>query len=55
MTRNAIARAAWDEKGQSLVEYALILFFVAVVVVAGLTAFGNQLVNMYDTIVARIF
>jgi Flp pilus assembly pilin Flp len=36
--------------GQSLVEYALILFLVALGAVAGLTAFGTELVKIYNSI-----
>lgn len=39
------------ERGQGLVEYALILILVAVAAVATLTLFGNKLMNTYQTIV----
>lgn len=43
-----------DEKGQSLVEYALILALVAIVVITALTALGgeasNTMNNVADTI-----
>jgi len=38
-------------KGQGLVEYALILVFVAVVVVLVLTFFGPTIGNTYSTII----
>ena len=38
-------------KGQGLVEYALILVFVAIVVVAALTIFGPTLGNTYSSII----
>jgi len=38
-------------KGQGLVEYALILVFVAIAVVAVLTIFGPTLGNTYSTII----
>jgi pilus assembly protein Flp/PilA len=38
-------------KGQGLVEYALILVFVAVVVVAVLTIFGPTIGNTYSSII----
>ncbi len=41
---------AW-EAGQGLVEYALILIFVAVVLIAILTVLSPGLVNIYQNIV----
>lgn len=38
-------------KGQGLVEYALILVFVAIVVVAVLTLLGPALGNTYSSII----
>lgn len=35
------------EDGQTLVEYALIIAFIAVALVASLTALGNGLANVY--------
>ena len=43
-----------DESGQALVEYALILLFVALVCVAALTFFGTQ-VSTLLTAVAGAF
>ena len=39
-------------KGQGLVEYALILVFVAIVVVAVLTIFGPTIGNTYTKIIS---
>lgn len=39
-----------EEKGQGLVEYALILVLVAAAVVAGLTVFGGTLNNTFSKI-----
>ena len=38
------------EKGQGLVEYALILVFIAVVVIGVLVVFGPTLANMYSAV-----
>ena len=38
------------EKGQGLVEYALILVFVAIVVIAVLTLLGPLIANVFSTI-----
>ena len=40
--------------GQGLVEYALILIFVAVVIVLLLTILGPGVSNMYENIVANL-
>lgn len=39
-----------SERGQGLVEYALILVLVAIVVIAALTAFGPIIGNAFTTI-----
>lgn len=43
-----------DEKGQGLVEYAMILLFVAMVVITILTLLGPQIGNIYTTIVTCV-
>jgi pilus assembly protein Flp/PilA len=43
------------EEGQGLVEYALILLFIAIVVVAVLLIFGPAVGNLYSTIVNQPF
>lgn len=39
------------EEGQGLVEYALIILFIAIVVVAVLLIFGPEIGDLYSTIV----
>jgi pilus assembly protein Flp/PilA len=39
------------EEGQGLVEYALILLFIAIVLVAVLLIFGPAVGNLYSTVV----
>jgi len=39
------------ERGQGMVEYALIILLIAIVVIAGLTIFGPTLSNTYSDIV----
>ena len=36
-----------DEKGQALVEYALILMLIAIIVIVMLTGIGTNVNNMY--------
>ena len=40
-----------DERGQGLVEYALLLFLMAIVVIAILTILGNQVSEMFQRVV----
>ncbi|PWH13546.1 MAG: pilus assembly protein [Anaerolineae bacterium] len=42
------------EKGQGMVEYALILVLVAVVVIAALTILGPRVRNVFSTINASL-
>lgn len=39
-----------SEKGQGLIEYALILVLVAIVVIVILTALGGQVNNVFSTV-----
>jgi pilus assembly protein Flp/PilA len=39
-----------DQKGQGMVEYALILVLIAVVVIVVLTTLGGQVSNTFSTI-----
>ena len=39
-----------QEEGQTLTEYGLILFFIAVAAVLAVTALGEQIVAVFDSI-----
>jgi pilus assembly protein Flp/PilA len=39
-----------DERGQGLVEYALIILLVALVVLGGLAALGEDIEGMFETV-----
>ena len=41
------ARFIFEEDGQSLVEYGLLIALIALVIVVALTAFGDSINNMY--------
>jgi len=43
-----------EEKGQGMVEYALILVLIAVVVMAALSISGPLITNMFNTINATL-
>ena len=42
-------------RGATAIEYALILMTVALVIMIGIGSFGTAVVNLYNTIVERIF
>ncbi len=49
-----IAELQAPQKGQGLVEYALILVLVAIVVIAGLTVLGANINTFYSAIATRV-
>ncbi|MDA8219585.1 MAG: Flp family type IVb pilin [Dehalococcoidales bacterium] len=49
-----MGRVANDEKGQGLVEYALLLVLVAVALLVAVLALGNGLSSTYSDIVSNI-
>ncbi|GDX70642.1 hypothetical protein LBMAG38_17330 [Chloroflexota bacterium] len=49
-----LKRLARDESGQGLVEYALIVFLIAVVVIAILLLLGPQIAGIFNNIYATI-
>ena len=40
-----------EERGQGLVEYALLLFLIAIIVIAILTILGSQVSEMFQGVV----
>jgi Flp pilus assembly pilin Flp len=47
-----VRKAVAARRGQSLVEYALIIALIAVVLIVALTALSGGIGNVFDTIVA---
>ncbi len=47
-------RRAKSKKGQTLVEYALILAFISVVAISVLIALGNQVKSVFTTITSQL-
>ena len=47
LIRRAVERLIRSERGQGMVEYALILVLIAVVVIAVLIVLGNQIQNAF--------
>lgn len=43
-----------DEEGQDLAEYALVLVFIAVVAVAGVTTLGGTVSGIFDQITSGL-
>jgi Flp pilus assembly pilin Flp len=51
--KNAVRRLK-SKKGQTLVEYALILAFISVVAISVLIALGNQVKGVFTTITSQL-
>ena len=45
---------AAQEKGQGLVEYALIIVLIAIMVIVALGLLGNQINNVFDQITTEL-
>jgi pilus assembly protein Flp/PilA len=54
LIRHVVDRQPRSERGQSMVEYALILVLIAVVVIAVLIILGNQVANVFCNISGAI-
>ena len=54
LIRAFVDRLIRHERGQSMVEYALILVLIAVVVIAVLIILGNQVANVFCNISGAI-
>ncbi len=53
--QNLVARSLCrDERGATAVEYALILIFVALVIIAGLTLIGTRLTTVFRNMAAQL-
>jgi Flp pilus assembly pilin Flp len=44
----------YDDTGQGLVEYSLILLFIAVAILIILSIFGTELADVYSNIIGNI-
>jgi len=49
-----ITLALREEKGQGLTEYALILFFVAIVAILALTFLGTQITSVISSVASKV-
>jgi pilus assembly protein Flp/PilA len=54
LIRRHVDRLLHSERGQGMVEYALILVLIAVVVIAVLILLGNQVANVFCNISGAI-
>ncbi len=54
MTREPGDRRAWDSRGQSLAEYALIVTLIVIVALVALTFFGSQIQDVLSIIAEQI-
>lgn len=51
---NAIKTVVKDERGQDLAEYALLLVFIAVVCIVGVTALGGRIMAIFNDLTGSI-
>jgi len=54
ITKAKVALRRRSKKGQTLVEYALILAFISVVAISVLIALGNQVKSVFTTITSQL-
>ena len=47
-------RFAYEDQGQDLVEYAMVIALIAIVVAVGVTTFGTSLLGFYNGLFGRI-
>jgi Flp pilus assembly pilin Flp len=52
--RGMLSRAVREETGQGLSEYALILFFIAVVAIAALTFLGSDISSLLSKVATSL-
>ena len=52
--KKIMRRSRQRKKGQTLVEYALILAFISVVAISVLMALGNQVKSVFTTITSQL-
>jgi pilus assembly protein Flp/PilA len=52
--KTLVLRFVRDEKGQDLIEYALLATFVALVAIAGATLLGTALNNWYGQVATNV-
>ena len=52
--RGILSRTAQEETGQGLSEYALILFFIAVVAIAALTFLGSDISSLLSRVATAL-
>ena len=51
---HALAVLACKEDGQTMVEYAFLVAFIAVVVLAGVTLLGTNLLSFFSSIAGQV-
>ena len=54
LIRRQVERVIRSERGQGMVEYALILVLVSIVVIVILLTMGNQINNVFSNVVAAL-
>jgi pilus assembly protein Flp/PilA len=51
---SALVARASSENGQTMVEYAFLVAFIAIVVLAGVTLLGTNLLNLFNSVAGAI-
>ncbi len=54
MARSVLRQLAADEEGATAVEYGLIVFLIAVAIVASVTDVGTQLISLFGTVATKL-
>jgi len=52
--QNLLAEPLRRDRGATAVEYGLILVFIAVVIIAGLTLLGTKLLGLFNNVAGQI-
>jgi pilus assembly protein Flp/PilA len=52
--QNLLKRFVREEEGQDLTEYGMLVAFIAFVVLAGVTLFGNNLLNWWNAVAGNV-
>ena len=52
--KNLLTRFIREDEGQDLIEYALLIVFIALVVVAALGPLGTQVASVYQSVSTKL-
>lgn len=52
--KKVFVRFVREEEGQDLTEYAMLVAFIAFIVLVGVTLFGNNLLTWWNSVAGRV-